>query len=402
MRFSYSARTKDGKPMSGALEAASRVDAEELLTARGYIAISVRERRWLGPLLTFVAELQRPQTKDVVIFLRQLSVMIAAKVPVVGALRALVRSTPNPALRAVILDLAHDVESGQKFSDALAVHPRVFSSYAIHIVRAGETTGRLDEVIGYLADQSERDEELKSKVHGAMVYPAFILSGLVVVAVVMMVFVIPRLTTVLTESGATLPFATRALMAVSSFMARWWWIIAAVIAAIVVAFRYALRSSPAVRVGWDRVKLRIPIFGQMTREVAVVRFARSFEMLLRGNVDVVPGLEVVRGVLGNAVFEELIDETIREVKDGNTMTSVFERSPHLPPMVPQLLAVGEETGRLQEVLAKLGDFFAREVDQRIRNLVTIIEPLVMIVMGVAVGVMVAAVIMPMYNLASQF
>ncbi|MBI4434543.1 type II secretion system F family protein, partial [Candidatus Uhrbacteria bacterium] len=166
-------------------------------------------------------------------------------------------------------------------------------------------------------------------------------------------------------------------------------------------FRLSLRT-PAIAAGWDDVKLRIPIFGPIAREVAVVRFAQSFDMLLRGGVDIVPGLEVVGDVLGNAAYRRLIDETIREVKDGNSITTVFKDSSLIPSMVTQLLAVGEETGRLTEVLEKLSAHHQRLVEQRVRNLVTTIEPLVMIILGVAVGVMVAAIIMPMYNLTSQF
>lgn len=400
MRFSYSARAKQGTRTRGSVEAASHVEAEEVLAERGYLAVRVRPSQFQA-LTAFLAHFQKPKAKDVVVFLRQFAVMVDAEVPIVHALRSLVRSTVQPALRAVIIDLAKDVESGRKLSDALGAHPRTFGAFAVHMVRAGETSGRLSEVVTYLADQAERDDELRARVRGAMVYPAFILGGIGIVAIIMMVFVIPRLTSVLQESGATLPVTTRVLIATSSFLASWWWVLAIVIAAGVVVVRIMLRR-PEPRAVWDAALLRVPIFGRITREVAVVRLTRSFEMLLRGGVDVVPALEVVQGVIGNAVYERIIAETIREVRDGNSVTTVLAMSRHIPPMVPQLIAVGEETGRLQQVLAKLADYYAREVDQHVRNLVTVIEPLVMIVMGVAVGVMVSAVIMPMYNLASQF
>jgi type II secretory pathway component PulF len=217
----------------------------------------------------------------------------------------------------------------------------------------------------------------------------------------MMVFVIPRLTDVLAESGAQLPAMTRGLMAVSGFMVHWGWVLLFFGIAAVIGVRVGLRTTEMRRV-WDDAKLRVPIFGTIIQSIAVVRFARSFTVLLRGGVDVVPALAIVRDVVGNAAYAALFDATIREVEDGNSITSAFVRSPHIPSMVTQLLTVGEETGQLQSVLQKISEFYVRDVDQRVRNLVTIIEPLIMVVMGVAVGVMVAAVIMPMYSLASQF
>lgn len=402
MRFRYHARTKAGKSVKGVVDATSRADAEAALEKRGYLAASIREEAaFLAKLQDFLVQIQRPRTRDVVVFLRQFSVMVAAKMPIVQALRSLVYQTVNPSLRAVILDVVKDVESGRKLSDAFSHHPRVFSNFAVHIVRAGETSGRLEDVLNYLADQAERDADLQSKVRGAMIYPAFILGGLTIVSFIMMTFVVPRLTGVLQETGAELPVMTKALIAVSGFLSAWWWVILILIVLAFVVFRFMLRT-PAIAAGWDNVKLRMPIFGPIAKEVAVVRFAQSFDMLLRGGVDIVPSLEVVGDVLGNAAYRRLIDETIREVKDGNSITTVFKDSSLIPSMVTQLLAVGEETGQLTEVLEKLSAHHQRLVEQRVRNLVTTIEPLVMIILGVAVGVMVAAIIMPMYNLTSQF
>ncbi|MDO8621922.1 MAG: type II secretion system F family protein [bacterium] len=402
MRFRYRATTKLGKTVRGVVEATTSADAEDALQKRGYRTAVVRaEPAFLAKIEDFLIQIQRPRTRDIVVFLRQFSVMVAARMPIVQAIRSLVHQTVSPNLRQVILDIVKDVESGGKLSDAFGVHPRIFSQFAVHMVRAGETSGRLEEVLSYLADQAERDEELHSKVRGAMVYPAFILGGLTIVSFIMMTFVVPRLTNVLQETGAELPLMTRGLIAVSGFMSSWWWAILIVVVGGVIGLRLSLQT-PSVRARWDYLKLRMPVFGSIGREVAVVRFTRSFEMLLRGGVDIVPGLEVVADVIGNAAYRELIHETIREVRDGNSITTLFKDSPLVPPMLTQLLGVGEETGQLEEVLGKLASHHERLVEQQVRNLVTIIEPLVMIILGVAVGVMVAAIIMPMYNLTSQF
>ncbi|MFH1098794.1 MAG: type II secretion system F family protein [Candidatus Uhrbacteria bacterium] len=401
MRFSYIARTEDGQRVRGVIDAADSSEAIATLQKRQLFAVELSGRGVADLSAALSALFRRPRSSDIVVFLRQCSVMVNAKVTLVRALRSLVYQTTNSTLRSIVVDLVREVESGRRFSEALGAHPRVFSAFAIQMIRAGETSGKLDEVLNYLADQAERDQELKSRTRGAMVYPAFILGGIGVVAFIMMTFVVPRLTGVLQETGATLPITTRLLIAVSSFLAVWWWAIALAVVIAFVAFRISLRS-PSVRVAWDRLKLRLPIAGSIGQSIAVVRFTRSFGLLLRGDVDVVPALEVVRDVVGNMAYAQLLDDTIREVRDGSTIASVLARSPIIPSMVAQLIAVGEETGRVEEVLDKLAKFYDREVEQSIRNLITIIEPLVMIILGVAVGIMVAAVIMPMYNLASQF
>ncbi|MDO8599175.1 MAG: type II secretion system F family protein [bacterium] len=402
MRFRYTARTKAGTTTRGSIDALVRGEAEELLGKRGYRSVTMREESaFFAKLQDFIIQLQRPRMRDIVAFLRQFAVMVSAHIPIVQALRLLVSQIPSPSLRVVILDIVKDVESGRKLSDAFGMHPRSFSVFAVHMIRAGETSGHLEEVLGYLADQSERDAELASRTRGAMIYPAFIMGGLVVISFIMMTFVVPRLTAVLMETGAELPWMTRALIAVSAFMAAWWWLLLILLAIAIGSFVMMLRT-PRTREWWDELKLRVPIFGPLGREIAAVRFARSFEMLLRGGVDIVDGLDVVGGVLGNAAYRRLIDATIREVKDGNSITTVFEDSPLVPRMMTQLLAAGESSGQLEQVLEKLAAHHERLVEQHVRNLVTVIEPLVMIIMGVAVGIMVAAIIMPMYNLTSQF
>lgn len=402
MRFRYSAHTRAGKVVRGALVAASRAAVEEELAEREYLAVSVREEAEIVAMLReLIAHSQRPPIKHIVVFLRQLAVMVSAELPLIDALRSLVRQTEHPLLRPIILDIVKDVESGHRLSDAFAAHPRVFSSFAVNLVRAGETSGNLAAVIAHLADQAERDQELRSRIRGAMLYPAFIIGGLVIVTFIMMTFVVPRTTEVLKQTGAELPIATKILIAVSSFMAAWWWLILTVVALGFIGFRWSLRYEE-VRVWWDRTKLRIPIVGRIGMDLAVVRMTQSFEMLLRGGVGIIPSLEVIRDIVGNAAYRSLIEATTREVMDGNSITTRFRDSKIIPPMLTQLLAVGERSGEMEQVLGKLAAHYQGVVERRIRNLITVIEPMVMILLGLAVGVTVAAIIMPMYNMVSSF
>ncbi len=398
--YNYKVKNKYGGIVRGVVEAESEEGANELLQEREFTVLSIKERKKKSIFEESIDFFNRVPSKDLVIFARQLSVMVDAGVREVQALRTLIEQTSNEKLKTIISDIADEVEGGAKLSEAMGKYPSVFSDFFIGIIRSGETTGRLAEVVSYLADQEEKDYDLRQRIRGALVYPAFIVGGLIVVSFIMMIYVVPNLTDVLKESGATLPFSTRALIAVSDFMVAFWWLIILLFLAIVVGIKLYTRTEEGEK-NWDRLKLKLPIMGKVLQKLYLVRFTRSFYTLFRGDVDMVQGLEIVSGVVGNAVYRDLLLETAKEVRDGNSIATVFEKSDLTPTMIPQMLSVGEDSGKLQEVLEKLTGFYTREVDNSVQSLVTLIEPIVMILIGVAVGVMVAAVIMPMYNLAGQ-
>jgi len=399
--FKYSAKNKRGQTVEGQIEGESKKNAEAYLRERGLEDISVKGEGKGGLANINIKFLSRVSTKEKVVFSRQLSVMISANVPLLRALRSLIDQTESAALKDVVKNLADEIEGGAKLSGALALHPDVFSEFFISMVRSGETTGKLDDVLNYLADEQEKDYELMGKIKGAMVYPAFIVCGLVAVGILMMIFVIPKLTSILTESGAPLPWTTQALIFTSSIMANYWWLLGIIAIGIVVTIRLLI-NMPVGRYIWDNLKVRLPIFGGIFRKIYIVRFTRTMATLITGGVDIISSLRVVSGVVGNAVYKRMINRTIREVEDGNSITTVFRQEALMPPMVMQMMSIGEETGQMSFVLEKLTDFFSREVRAAVDSLVTIIEPMIMIIMGLAVGVMVSAVLMPMYNLASQY
>jgi len=234
-----------------------------------------------------------------------------------------------------------------------------------------------------------------------MIYPAFVLCSLGVVGVVMMVFVVPKLTAILTESGAELPLTTRILIGTSSFMSNYWWLLLIIIAALAFAFRFYV-SKPNGRRQLDYLKLKLPIFGHLFQLIYLVRFTRSMNTLIVGGVTIANSLKVAAEVVGNKIYQELIEETIKEVEDGNSISSVFQNSKTIPKMVSQMLSIGEKTGKMDVILERITNFYGREVSNMVANLMTLMEPIIMVIMGVAVGIMVAAVILPMYNLASSF
>jgi len=399
-KYEYRARDAHNVILEGLIEAATQDIAAETLQDRGLSALSLEEH---AEAMLFEWELpffNKIPIKDVVIFTRQFAVLIGAKVPVVQGLKTVARQTRHARLQRAVLDVSTEVESGTPLSAAMARHPEAFSAFFVNIIRSGETTGRLEEVMGYLADQMEKDYDLTGRIKGAMIYPIIVIFGLVVAGFIMMTYVVPKLTATFTESDMELPWTTKALVAVSSFFQHNSILIIVAAAAFVAAFIVFTRR-PTGRAIWDRFKLMFPVFGPLYKNIYIVRFTRSMTTLLNGGVDVPCALDICADIVGNEHFRRLIAETRKEVSDGNSITTVFMRDPLLPKMVSQMMTVGEETGRLSQVLEKLTEFFSRELDSSVRNLVSAIEPIIMLVMGGAVGVMVAAIMMPMYQMATS-
>jgi len=396
--FKYKAFNKEKKQKEGLIEAVSKEMAVETLQEEELTIVLVEEVRTAKKIsLPFF---NRIKGKDLVIFSRQFSVMISANVAMVQALKILVEQTSNIKLKELLSEVADEVDGGAKLSDALAKRPKVFSNFFTSVVRSGETSGKLDEVLNYLADEMEKDYDMMSKIRGAMIYPIFVLSGLVVVGIVMMVYVVPKLTGILVETGGTLPLSTRIVVGTSNFLINYWWILLIIFAGLTIGLRFYL-NTPSGKRQFDYFKLKIPIFGKLYRLIYLVRFTRSMNTLIVGGVTISNSLKVAAEVVSNRIFQELIEQTIREVEDGNSISSVFLTSKEIPKMVSQMLNIGEKTGKLDIMLDRITNFYGREIANIVANLMTLMEPIIMVVMGVAVGIMVAAVILPMYNLASQ-
>ena len=394
--YDYRAKDLEGQTIEGAVEAASEQAALDELSERNLTPVFLQERTQKSVWQVSLKFLNRINAKDLVVFSRQLAVMVAATVPLVQSLRILTKQTQNETLKIIVSEVGDEVEGGAKLSAALSRYADVFSNFYVNMVRSGETSGRLDETLSYLADEAEKNYDLMSKIKGAMTYPAFILVGMVVVGFVMMTFVVPKLIVILEETSTTLPTSTKILIATSGFLERWWWLVILVLIAAVLGVRVASRQGVG-RLIWHRLQLRLPILGKILQRIYLVRFTRSLASLMLGGVPLTRGLEVVAGIVGNEVYRDLITRTIHEVEEGNSISTLFLESSDMPAMVSQMLVVGEKTGRLEEILNRLGDFYSREVENNVQGLVTLIEPLIMVILGLAVGVMVAAIILPIYQ-----
>jgi len=398
--YKYRARMSDGRMSAGLIEAANPEEANQALIERNMEVLLMEENKGIAAAEErAISFLNRVSAKDLVIVTRTIATMVSASVPLADALRNISHQSDNIRLQRILVDLANEVEGGSRFSDALEKHADVFSQFFINMVRSGETTGQLGDVLEYLADQQEKDYDLSSKVKGAMIYPAFILGTMTVMGFVMMTFVVPKLVAVLEAANVPLPWTTRTLIVTSNFMASYWWLI--ILAVIGGAFAFRIwGKTPGGKLSIDKFKIYVPGFGRLFRQVYVVRFTRSLATLVKGGVDMVSALEIVSSVIGNELWKHAVHETIQEVNDGNSIITAFQRYKFIPTLMTQMMSVGEATGRTQDILARVSAFYAREIDNQVANITKLIEPIVLIILGIGVGVLVSAILLPLYSLSS--
>ncbi|MFA6552988.1 MAG: type II secretion system F family protein [Patescibacteria group bacterium] len=397
--FSYKARSLTGDLLSGVVVAPSENVAYGMLRDKNLFIVELKEQKKIKLFSGGLSFGKQVKTKEVVMFSRQLSVMISSNVPIVRALKVLIRQTENNSFKSIISDIADEVDGGAKLSQSLGRYPKVFSNFFIQMVRSAETTGRLDEILVYLADQSEKDYDMMAKARGAMIYPAFILSALGGVGVMMMVFVLPQITSIFESSSTQLPLPTRILMGLSGFLTGYWWIIFLAVIGLVIGFRYVSRTEEG-RKRIDLLKLKMPIFSPIFSRLYIARFSRSLSTLLASGVTLTQSLDITSDIVGNSIYHQLIQDTIKQVEAGASITTIFIKSKDVPIMLSQMMSVGEQSGQLDKILLKVSEFYTRELENSLANLTTLIEPIIMVIMGVAVGFLVAAIIMPIYNMSN--
>ncbi|MEK7519680.1 MAG: type II secretion system F family protein [Patescibacteria group bacterium] len=401
MEFRYQARTRLGTIESGTVEAPGRDAAIDALQRSGFIILEVKDAAALPAWARGISFKRGVSKKDVVIFSRQISTLFQAKVPLIEALRTMVEQTGNQRFKDALLDTAKDVDAGAPLSRALAAHRNIFSDFYVSMVRSGEASGKLEEVFTYLADGLEREYDVTHKIKGAMTYPAFIIFGFGAVVFVMMVWVVPNLTSILKETGAEMPFLTTIVIGVSDAFAAYWWLILLVLALAVAGLWYGART-PQGRIMWDRAQLHIPIIGKMLQKYYLARFADSLSVLIQGGLPIVQALEITADVVRNSVYRTILLDTVEQVKKGNTISSVLRTKKEIPIMVTQMVFVGEESGRLDSTLKSASLFYQKEVAVVLDNVITLIEPFLILALGVGVAILLVAILMPMYNIATNF
>ncbi len=398
--FSFTA-SKDGKTLSGTLTARSKEAAIASLKKQGAHPIIVKKHKSSRGFKVPLG--QKVGIKDLAVFTRQLSTMVSAGVPLSRALATLQAQAPNKKFKSIIGDISKNVEGGLPLADGFAKYPDVFSDVYVNMVKAGEAGGILDEILKRLASQIERDSSMRKKVKSAMTYPVVILTVTVAAFFGIMVFIIPKISQILTDLGgedAQLPIYTQAMIAVSDFMRSNAPLI--VVATIIIVFilrRYI--KTPKGKYQFHVLLLKIPIIKTVVMKIAIARFARTFASLMAAGVGVLDALDVTGAAIGNKVFEKELQEAAKEVKNGKQLSDSLGADSHFPPIVSQMLAVGEETGQIDTILVKVADFYEEEVATTVDGLSSIIEPIMIIVLGSVVGLIAASVMGPIASLSKN-
>lgn len=398
--YTYKARDTAGAAKTGEISAATEQAAAEMLSEHRLILTKLEPKKEstfdASKLLSIF---NRVGAKDKVIFTRQLGTMIKSGLPIVQALHILSEQTENKKFKEIIEHISAGIEGGSSFSTMLTKYPRIFDRVYINLVRAGEASGKFDETLERLATQQEKSYAIVRKVRGAMLYPAFVLVAMVAATILMLIVVIPPLKNIFQGAGADLPFATQVLIKLSDAMLNFWYLFLLGTAGLVIGGRQLLRSETG-RSRFDRFKLWAPIFGPLFQKIYIARFTRTLASLVGGGVPILQALEIVAESIGNGVYEKALKKAAKDVEGGAKLSEPIKGNPIFPPLVPQMISVGEQTGKMDEVLNKLADFYEDEVDNIVKNLSTLMEPILMVVMGIGVGGLLIAILMPIYNLGS--
>ncbi len=399
MLYKYTVTTLEGEKSSGSIEAASMEIAINSLQARNFIVISIKPAESGAAWLKKIKIFNRVKTRDVVVLSRQLSTLFEAKVPTLTSLKLLSTETENPVLKDGLLDIVNDIQGGISISQAMSKHPNIFSPFYSNMVKSGEESGKLDEAFSYLADYLERSYELSSKAKNALVYPAFIILTLVIVMILMLVFVIPHLTAILTEVGQELPIYTKVIIGISDFARNYGiFVLIAFVAGVVFLWRYAKTETGRMVV--SRFQLSVPIVGNLYRKFYVSRLTDNLETSLSSGISVVRVMEIAADVVGNAVYAKILMDAANDIKTGSSLSASFSRHKEIPQIVSQMIKIGEESGKLNFILKTLGRFYKKEVDNAVDTLVSLIEPVLIIVLGLGVGFFIVAIIGPIYSMTA--
>jgi len=397
-RFVWEGRTVTGIPQRGEMEGPSEVAVRAALRGRGIIPTRVvpKPREITLPFLK-----KKVRRKDLAVFTRQLAAMIDAGLPLVQALDILSKQTENEAFKEVISRVKEDVEGGSTFADALKRHPKVFDPLYVNLVLAGEESGNLDVILNRLAVHIEKMESLKRKVRSALIYPSLIMVVAVVVTAVLLIFVIPVFERLFSGVGMALPLPTQVVINISKFTkANVPYVILALVILAALLRRYYKTDKGRLQI--DAILLKLPIFGVLIRKIAIARFARTLATLITSGVPILDALDIVAATAGNRVVEKAIREGRAQIKEGETISQPLERSGVFPLMVTHMISVGETTGALDAMLTKVADFYEEEVDVAVANLSSMIEPILIIFLGVIIGGLVISMYLPIFKLAAAF
>ncbi len=404
MKFNFKAKTETGDLKEGLVEAISREAAIDILQKNGLIPLQVATEE-KGSIESYLRDIQKlwegVSPKELMVIFRQLATLIEARVPVVTSLKTISEEMSNRYLRVVLNEIEDNIEDGMSFSESLEKHPKVFDTMTINIIRAGEISGNLQHSIEFVADSIEKNYHLTSKIKGALFYPAFVIFVAGIIGFLVITFILPKITVIIKDMAIAVPWYTTVLINLGDFMNQYWWAVLFVLGAIAIGIFYYFKSESG-RHEWDIIVLHLPVFKTLAKNVFITRLSENLAALMAGGIPVVRALMITSDVIGSTVYAQIMLKAAEEVKTGGAMSVVFQKYPEeIPPIVAQMVRIGEETGTMAHVLEGIGKFYNQEVEVMTRNLTSLIEPILIVGLGIGVGILTIGILMPVYNIAGQ-
>ena len=398
MKFKYKARTEEGEMQEGVIEASSKESASDILESHNLFVVSLVETGLIPIWLRDIKIFNMVSQKDIVIFSRQLSMMFEANVPLVESLETLGSQQKNPVFKEKVLEIAKSVEGGTALSEAFNKYPEVFSSFYVNMIKSGEASGKLSEVLKYLADRLERQYEFMSKIKGAMIYPILVIFVSFIVIGIIIFFVMPQFADIFAASENELPLFTKIVIGASEFLRKWILIILVLVLGLLAFAFFYLRKTKEGKEFIDEHILDIPVLGNFLKMFYLSRFAQNLSTLIAGGLPITQALRICSDIVNNNIYKDIVLKTQEGVKKGRTINSVLIRHPdYFPPIFTQMVATGEKTGQLEDSLSKIAIFFQKEVERALDVLLSVIEPALIVFLALIVGIIAAAVFVPMYN-----
>jgi len=395
--FTYKARDRSGSLVTGSLEETSVAALESVLDSQGLIPVSIEETSQMFDLDRINRVFQTIRPEDKIIFTRQMATLFSAGIPFIKSLDTLATQALNPKMKEVIYTVKDDVEGGLSFANALKKHPDVFDDLYVHMIAAGEAGGVLDEILERLALSAEKEEAVRAKVKSAMLYPIIVVIVIIIAIIIMLYFVVPRFAALYSKYATELPLPTRMLLAMSDFFKQRWYIVIGAITSLIVGFKMYVKTKKGHR-RWDRFKLKVMIFGKLNMKVCMSRFSRTFATLFKSGIPILQTIEIVSNAVGNIIIAEVLLEIRDEVQVGAGLAGTMKKYPIFPPIILQMIEIGEESGSLDDMLVKVSEYFDQEVEYGIKSLITSLGPLLLVIIFVMVLFLALAIFLPMWDI----
>lgn len=399
--FTYRARDLQGIDHKGTIETIDESSAARILSRKGLIITSLKEIKAGNQGSFFYKFLHRVSFDDLVVSTRQLATMINAGLVLSESIDILAEQQSNKTFQLVLSDISRDIKGGLDLASALRKHPDVFPPLYSSLIKAGEQAGNLDVILNQLATNLEKDREFKSRIKGALIYPVIVIIAMIIVMLIMLFYVIPKLTSLYTQSNLDLPLPTKILIKTSEFMVNSWYLLLTVLIVAVIVLRRWI-ATPEGRFKFDSFFLKVPLIGKIIKGANLTNFTRTFGLLATAGVPILDSLKIIKDVISNSVYKKAIEQTFQGIERGLTLSAQLQAVGVFPKIVPQMFRVGEETGKIDEVSFKMSEYFESETDHLVKNLTVAIEPLILIILGVGVGFLVLSIILPIYNLTSHY